>query len=333
MAMAQPAVFQGSARLEADTCEPLKAAAAAGEVRLDAWAHGSYPGASLPSEVLPGLSSVGVWNARQTQRWGLDWHYNEGIELTFVLRGKVPFATADDAAMLHPGDMTITRPWQRHRVGNPNVPPSTLVWFIVDVGVRRPNRKWEWPRWLLFSPGDRERLTTLLRRNEQPVWHADRAVRERFELLADTLHRSNLDEISTRIAVAINDVLLEVLELFTRREIHQDETLCSSRRTVSLFLEELAERPQAPWTLEGMAASCGLGRTQFARYCRSITNMTPVEYLKSCRLEQAKRLLLEEPALSVIEVAFRCGFNSSQYFATSFTAYTGCSPTGFRGRG
>jgi AraC family L-rhamnose operon regulatory protein RhaS len=330
--MAQPAVFQGISRLEADTCEPLKAAAASGALRLDAWAHGTYPGLPLPPDVLPGLSSVGVWDAHHPQSWGLDWHYNEGIELTFVLRGKVPFSVSSDDVLLHQGHMTITRPWQQHRVGNPRVPASTLVWFIIDVGVRRPNQEWTWPEWLLFSPADRERLTTLLRQNEQPLWYADRAVRERFQLLADTLHKSNIDEISTRIAVAINDVLLEVLELFRRRDIAQDETLCSGRRTVGLFLDALTNRCEEPWTLEQMAASCGLGRTQFARHCRSLTNMTPLEYLNACRHERAKRLLVEELALTVTDVAFRCGFNSSQYFATSFTAYTGCSPTGFRGR-
>ncbi|MFP4068474.1 MAG: helix-turn-helix domain-containing protein [Spirochaetaceae bacterium] len=331
--MAEPAVFQGSSRLQADTCEPLKAAAASGALRLDAWAHGTYPGLPLPPDLLPGLSSVGVWDAHHQQSWGLGWHYNEGIELTFVLRGKVPFSAGADELLLHPGHMTITRPWQHHRVGNPYVPPSTLAWFIIDVGVRRPNQDWTWPEWLVFSAADRERLTTLLRRNEQPVWYADRAVRDRFQRLADTLHRSNVDEISTRIAVAVNDVLLEVLELFRKRDIAQDESLCSSRRTVGLFLDELTRRCEQPWALEEMAASCGLGRTQFSRYCRSLTNMTPLEYLTACRHERAKRLLLEEPSLSIIDVAFRSGFNSSQYFATSFAAYAGCSPTRFRGRG
>jgi len=328
--MAKPALFQGKSRLQADSCEQLKAAAARGALRLDAWAHGTYPGARLPADVLPGLSSVGVWDARHQQRWGLDWHYNEGIELSFVLRGKVPFSAGADHVLLHPGHMTITRPWQQHRVGNPLVPASTLVWFIIDVGVRRPNQAWAWPKWLLFSPADRDRLTTLLRRNEQPVWHVNHPVCDRFRLLAETLHRSNIDEISTRIAVGINDVLLEVLELFRKRAIVQDQTLCSSRRTVDLFLEELSRRCDEPWTLDEMAASCGLGRTQFGGYCRSVTNMTPLEYLNACRHERAKQLLVDEPNLSVTEVALRCGFNSSQYFATSFAMNTGYSPSGFR---
>lgn len=325
-----PATFDGTHHYTADTCEPLKRAAAQGRVTLNAWTHSAYPGASLPPDTLPGLSSVGVWNAQSLQDWGLDWHCNEGIELTYVIGGKVPFATEADETMLRQGHMTITRPWQRHRVGNPSIPASSLVWFIIDVGVRRPNQEWIWPEWLVFSPGDRALLTTLLRQNENPVWDVSRAVRDRFHLLAEALHRTEADEVATRIAVCINDLLLEVMEHFDKRGLEQDADLCSSRRTVELFLAELQERFAESWTLEEMARACNLGRTQFSRYCKGVVNMTPLEYLATCRIEAAKHLLLSEPTQSVMEVAFACGFNSSQYFATLFQHYTGVAPTTYR---
>lgn len=325
-----PATFDGTDHYTADTCEPLKRAAAEGRLTLHAWTHSTYPGALLPADTLPGLSSVGVWNAQSRQEWGLDWHCNEGIELTYVIGGKVPFATEFEETVLRQGHMTITRPWQRHRVGNPSIPASSLVWFIIDVGVRRPNQEWRWPEWLLFSPDDRTLLTTLLRQNETPVWDVSRPVRDRFHLLAETLHRREPEKVATRIAVSINDLLLEVMEHFHERDLERDADLCSSRRTVELFLTELQLRSAEAWNLDAMARACGLGRTQFSRYCKNAVNMSPLEYLNACRLEAAKGLLLSEPVLSVIDVAFTCGFNSSQYFATAFQRYTGVAPTRYR---
>ncbi|MFO8041988.1 MAG: hypothetical protein R6U25_02195, partial [Alkalispirochaeta sp.] len=50
-----PATFDGPDHSTADTCEPLKRAAAQGRVTLNAWTHSAYPGASLPPDTLPGL--------------------------------------------------------------------------------------------------------------------------------------------------------------------------------------------------------------------------------------------------------------------------------------
>ncbi|MEI9960533.1 MAG: hypothetical protein WDM76_05170 [Limisphaerales bacterium] len=35
---------------------------------------------------------------------------------------------------LAPGHFTITRPWQLHKLGAPNIGPGRLHWLIVDVG-------------------------------------------------------------------------------------------------------------------------------------------------------------------------------------------------------
>ena len=69
-------------------------------------------------------AASGSGTRRGRRRWGLDWHRNEGIEFTWLEQGTLPFATDDVETVLRPGDLTITRPWQRHRVGAPHVTPG-----------------------------------------------------------------------------------------------------------------------------------------------------------------------------------------------------------------
>jgi AraC family L-rhamnose operon regulatory protein RhaS len=54
-----------------------------------------------------------------------------------------------------------------------------------------------------------------------------------------------------------------------------------------------------------------------------------MEYLNQCRLERAAQQLRTQPELSVTEIAFANGFNSSQYFATRFRRRYNVSPTRF----
>ncbi len=325
------AIFQDRDRTyTADTCEPLKAAARQGEVLLRAWSHGSYPGLRLPAKYLPEVRSIGVWDAPRNQSWGLDLHCNEGIELTFLARGKTAFEVDGNNWLLRQGHLTITRPWQFHRVGNPTVMASRLIWLILDVGVRRPNQPWQWPDWLVCSPQDLKLLTDLLRYNEQPVWQANEEVARNFNRLAELLEQCQPAGSETKLKLYINQLIVAVMEMLQQEQIPLDKHLSTSQRAVEMFLAALPDHAAAGWDLNAMARQCGLSRSQFSTYCKQLTNMTPIEYLTHCRLEIAARLLLEQPGMSITDVAFACGFNSSQYFTTVFQARQGCTPSYFR---
>ncbi|MBI5385207.1 MAG: AraC family transcriptional regulator [Verrucomicrobia bacterium] len=318
-------------KYHADRCEPLVQAVRRGEVRLEALARHGYPGRPMPAKMLPCVSTVGFWDATGTQSWGLDWHRNEGIEFTYLSRGKTDFLVEKQRCVLGSGQLTVTRPWQRHRLGNPHIGPTRLHWLILDVGVRRPNQPWHWPDWLILSPADLKRLTTLLSHNEQAVWRANDETGACFERIAELVQNPCPASIQSRLQLRINELFMTVLEVLQQENIVLDARLVSTRRTVELFLAALPDHLDHLWTLEEMAARCGLGRSRFAEYCRQSVNMPPTEYLIHCRVEAAKRLLRAKPERSVTDIASACGFQTSQYFATTFRQRTGKTPREYRG--
>ncbi len=324
-------------KFEADRCEALVRAAEAGQVRLVALARGGYPGWRLSARHLPGLSSVGFWDARGSQKWGLDWHRNEGIEITYLETGRMAFSLEREKWTLDPGSMTITRPWQPHRVGDPHIGAGRLHWLILDVGVRRPHQTWQWPSWIVLTREDMKELTTLLSHNEQPVWQVSDSLGACFREISGALERSGANPNISRMTVYLNELLFLLLEMLRSHHVGLNPGLSSSRRTVELFLEDLRRNPESlaePWTLESMAERCDLGVTHFGNLCKKVTNLTPVQFLTQYRLETAAGMLQNKADLTVSEIAFALGFASSQYFATVFRKRYGCSPTDYReGRG
>lgn len=317
----------------ADTCRPLLAAVEAGRISLEGLARGAYPGRRLLDSALPQVRSLAFWNAPVPQDWGLQWHRNEGLELTFLESGSLPFAVGAERHALRAGDLTITRPWQPHRVGEPNVPPSRLHWLILDLGVRRPNQPWKWPSWIVLTKSDLDELTILLRHNEQPVWPASADVRHCFERIAQAIETDRDGSSISRLAALLNELFVAVLEMLRRSDIELDPSLSSTCRTVKLFLEDMRGNPQhltRAWTLKKMAEQCGLAETRFRHYCRQLTNMTPTQFIEHCRIETASAMLTEHPVRSITEIALACGFGSSQYFATVFRRHLKCSPKDFR---
>lgn len=330
-----PIYREGESRIRVDSCGPQFAAIREGKIRLHALSKGHYPGLPVHRDILPGINSIGFWSGTGAQDWGLEPHRNEGLEITFLETGNMVFSVETKKYELRPGRFTITRPWQLHQLGAPHIGPGKLHWLILDLGVRRPNQDWRWPQWLALTGEDRNALTSKLRHNENPVWDASPEVGEAFRRLGDCVARWPASRLESRIIVLLNQLFLAVLIALEEQQTEQNPDLTSRQRTVELFLRDLASNPASarePWTLPDMAAQCGMGITAFSAYCRAIVNAGASEYLNQCRIEHAARDIKDKPRLSITEIAFANGFNSSQYFSTVFRRRFRSSPSDFRER-
>ena len=323
------------ARFEIDSCAPQFAAVRGGKIKLHALSKGYYPGIRLKRTELAGITSIGFWNGTGTQDWGLDPHRNEGIEITYLETGAMTFSVEAKKFELGSGCFTLTRPWQLHQLGAPNIGPGKLHWLILDVGVRRPNQEWRWPHWLTLTPADRAELTRKLRHSENAVWKSSPGIAAAFRGLSAGVLQWREPFAESRMIALLNQLLLGILEALTEQQTPQNPELATRRRAVELFLRDLAENAASssePWTLGKMAAHCGMGITVFSKYCRELVNNGPVEYLNRRRLERAARQLRANPEQAVTEIAFENGFNSSQYFATAFRGQYRMSPREYRVR-
>lgn len=328
---AKKATYRESGKLyTSDTCNSLDVAWQRGKIQLEAWAKLSYPGYGVSPKVLPGINTIGYWDAHHAQEWGLDFHRNEGIEITFLETGSMPFSVEEDDFMLTSDDFTITRPWQLHKVGNPNVGAGKLHWLILDVGVRRPHQEWKWPSWILLNRNDREELSKMLRQNEQPVWKVNADMKRCFVKIAQLIRGDKTATNESWVGIYINELLMHMLSLFRQGTFHFNESLTKSIRTAELFIRDLQKNYHEPWTLDSMAAHCDLGITRFVHYIKQLTNSSPMQYLNHLRVEAAAEQLVSHPKRTVTQIGYDCGFSSSQYFATVFRKQFGCSPASYR---
>ncbi len=315
-----------------DTCELLVKAAETGKIKFNALARGKYPGTKLGSK-LPGIRSLGYWDASYQQNWKLDWHRNEGVEICFLETGKLSFGVEDKQYQLKPGDLTLTRPWQSHYVGDPTIEASRLHWIVLDVEVRRPNQPWKWPRWIILTPEDLEKLTSFLKNSDTYVWPTSSAIRKCFQKISHAIDLNKIDNKISRLAISINELFECILDMIHQQPKSINSIPSDSLYAVELFAKDLVlynEYLTHPWTVESMAKECGLGVSQFRNHFKQVTNMTPMNYLNFQRIDLAKKMLLESPKKSMTDIAFLCGFKTSQYFATVFSQVSDCSPTEFR---
>ena len=326
----RPTYRMGHKRYGIDSCEPQKEAVRKGKIEFHALTKGHYPGTLMPKDVLPGLNSIGFWDANTSQDWGLDAHRNEGIKIVFFETGTCDMVMGQKTFNLHAGNFIVTRPWVLHKFGAPNIGRGRLHWMILDVGVRRPNQVWTWPKWIAMTREDLADLSERWRRVKNPVWASTPSIAQSFRELARCITAWGQPHVVSRMAVHLNLLLIGVLDALTDQQTHEIVQLTSRRSAVEKFLGALKDGSidlGDLWTLDRMASHCKMGVTAFSKYCRELVNIGPIEYLNQCQLERAAQQLSTGPDLSITDIAFANGFNSSQYFATRFRRRFKMSPS------
>lgn len=68
----------------------------------------------------------------------------------------------------------------------------------------------------------------------------------------------------------------------------------------------------------------------FARMFKHSTQESPHQCIMRCRIESAKRMLIESDK-SIADIAFEVGYKSQSYFTTRFALLAGMTPAAFRG--
>lgn len=95
------------------------------------------------------------------------------------------------------------------------------------------------------------------------------------------------------------------------------------------YMEEHYEDSEL--TLKEVAESVPISASYLCTLFKQHMQTTYINHLTKIRLEHAKRILMENKR-KTYEVAFLAGYNSSQYFSSSFKKYTGMTPGEYRTR-
>ena len=91
-------------------------------------------------------------------------------------------------------------------------------------------------------------------------------------------------------------------------------------------------RLQQDLSVDDMAVAAGYSKFHFSRIFRQSCGVSPAAFLRDLRLRSAIRLLQTE-ALTVKEIAGKCGFEDESYFCKVFKKFHGSSPEAFRRAG
>jgi LacI family transcriptional regulator len=98
------------------------------------------------------------------------------------------------------------------------------------------------------------------------------------------------------------------------------------RSALIYFQEHLDE----PLTVNELSAHAGVSRRWLEYSFNNVLGETPHQYMRRQRLENARRLLTEEPTTKIYRIAQRVGFSSAKQLTKVFRREFGAGPREFR---
>jgi AraC-like DNA-binding protein len=100
-----------------------------------------------------------------------------------------------------------------------------------------------------------------------------------------------------------------------------DSRLAQVRRAIEWMRRHFAQ----PLRIEKLAGHVGMSESTFHRHFKAVTTISPLQYHKQIRLQEARRRLLAEPN-DVTRVAFAVGYESASQFNREYARQFGMPP-------
>jgi AraC-like DNA-binding protein len=96
-------------------------------------------------------------------------------------------------------------------------------------------------------------------------------------------------------------------------------------RRISRAIEHLRENFDQPLRIDDIARELGMSVSGFHHHFKSVTAMSPLQFQKQIRLQEARRLMLGED-LDAASAGFRVGYEDPSYFSREYKKLFGAPP-------
>ncbi len=272
------------------------------------------------------INDFGFEEYKDIRQKPLSLHYNKGIEICFVTKGRYNWVVDDKSYLLFPGDGFITCPWEKHGSPREVVDLGEIYWIVIRPELFLQTGRFKLGRWSKLNRQANDLLGKVLSENRNHSLLKAQFLKPLFLELQNELTRKEFGYYQ-RVCGLVEELLIKTVRLLQNRE----NRMIKNQQWFLNFENRLKEEISKKWTLEEMTRESGVGVTTFTQLVKEQSGYTPANFLIFLRLEKAKELLLQTTN-KLTDIALECGFYSSQHFSSTFSKWIGITPNGYRKR-
>lgn len=258
------------------------------------------------------------------------WHWHDEVEFQYIRKGQAYITCDEDNIAVSEGDIIFINQAVRHFItpaGADGIIYSSVVVnpsFILGLGQLELERKYINPiianksfNHLHIAPQHHLHRQFMTHLTQLIALNQDRPVG--YELLSKAcilqLWKLLYDQLPSETAAGFS---------ISARTANQDAQ--RAKQAILYIQEHFME----PVTLDDIADSILVSKSECCRCFKRATGLSPIEYLMKYRITESVRHMLRKTNESISEIAGAVGFNNISYFNKVFKKTMGCTPTEYR---
>lgn len=262
-------------------------------------------------------------------------HRNKGLELVFLQKGTLEWWVNDHLEVLNPGSAWFTLPWHTHGSLRAREPAHQLFWILIKIETLESEdfNFFNFPADLSLPTTKAKELSQVLMNSNRHSFKADNIYKDLFPLLVERLLSRKTDELCKSL---IHSIVLSLEETIKNEKIVNYTSSTDTQVAVlKTLIEQIKKNIQLNWTLQSICNESGLQKSKLTELFQTYCGETPMQHIRRLRVEHATHQMKKhheeknKAHPSLTEIAFDCGFSSSQYFNRVFKELYSMSPKDF----
>ena len=155
-------------------------------------------------------------------------------------------------------------------------------------------------------------------------WYLDNELKNAFARLL--LLHENPEDITFLAPLIQQEIYYRLLKGEQGGKLKQMVSFGSNTQKIAKATHYLQAHFRETVRMETLAELCGMSLSGFHHHFKEITTLSPLQYQKSLRLMEAKRLIYQEKS-AIAEAAYQVGYESPSQFSREYKRYFGIAPS------
>ena len=256
------------------------------------------------------------------------WHWHLELEIDYVLSGSAYFTCGDKNYQLQAGDAIFINQNMKHFITPATDEPCIFYnmlfqpTYLFGFGLLKATEEYIYPIvhnndlfCIPFFQEDAKNkeilkcIKDIKALNESESFGYELDVKAKMISLWSELYKNNVSQAETKAVIATGN---------------QDEYRI---KQALLFIQD---RFSDPITLDDIANSILVSKSECCRCFKRCLQVTPFEYLMHYRITESTKQMHYNLGESISDIASSVGFNNTSYFNKIFKKYMNCTPTEYR---
>ncbi len=267
-------------------------------------------------------------NLRKSYLNWIRWHWHEEMEILIVDQGAAEVSTDDATYLIKPGQGLIINQNIMHCIHAQDQKSCTFYSLVFHPDFIFGHRSSYLQTQYLLPIQNYQHFKAFFL-DESAPWHE-----RMLQTLKEVIEINNTKNFGYEIATKgyLCQFWAELIRQLPQPEAPATPRISPDEQRVKEAMLYIRTHYAEPLTLEDIAGSIHISKSECCRCFSRTLQMSPFEYLMKYRIFESTKKLMdpEQNYNSIADLALSVGFNNTSYFNKLFKKFLGCTPTHYK---